>query len=95
VIELTATERERLRALIQSDDWQIVDKVYKAKIDQYRESCTSPSDRVQWYQGMVAGLRDFAATLASEVAEVKKMPVQTHSGTPYPVSAGRSAVGGY
>ena len=59
-LDITEEDRVQLEAFTKSDAYN---KVAAYAVEKARDSCEAPSDRVQFHQGRVSGIRDFCKLL--------------------------------
>lgn len=57
--DLSYEERKKLRSLLESEDWKIVEKIHSAAVESARSVLETCKEQFQLHQGTVAGLRQF------------------------------------
>ena len=94
--DLTSEEKNRLRALIESDDWALVMTVHADMLERARSFCEEkPAAEVAKWQGVALGLREFVKALEDRARPITPLQELGSPSAHFRNSFGRSASGGY
>ena len=94
--DLTAEEKAKLRALMESEDWKLVMSIHADMLERARSFCEEkPAAEVAKWQGVALGLREFVKALEDRARPITPLQELGSPSAHFRNSFGRSAAGGY